>query len=46
MKEQENEVMNKYLEELQSQDWEELKRRKDIQKKLAVSFEIKSMNFF
>ncbi|CAF0760768.1 unnamed protein product [Brachionus calyciflorus] len=35
MKEQENQAMNKYLEELQAQDWEEVKRRKDVQKKLA-----------
>lgn len=37
MKEQENEVMNKFLEQLQTQDWEEAKRRKEAQKKLAVT---------
>ena len=36
MKEQENEVMNRYLEKLQSEDWEEAKKRKEVQKKLAV----------
>lgn len=40
MKEQENEVMLKYLEQLQKEDWEEVKKRKDVQKKLAVYFKI------
>lgn len=40
IKEQENIVMLKYLEQLQKDDWEEMKRRKQEQKKLAVSFKI------
>jgi hypothetical protein len=36
MREQENSAMVKYLEELQKQDWEEARKKKDHQKKLAV----------
>ena len=36
IREQENAAMLKYLDELQKQDWEEVKKRKDLQKKLAV----------
>jgi hypothetical protein len=36
MREQENEAMVRYLEQLQKEDWEELKKRKQQQKKLAV----------
>jgi hypothetical protein len=37
MREQENLAMLEFLEDLQKQDYEELKKRKDQQKKLAVS---------
>jgi hypothetical protein len=37
MREQENLAMYKYLEQLQKEDWEEAQRKKDQQKKLAVS---------
>ena len=37
MREQENSAMVKYLEELQKQDWEEARKKKEQQKKLAVS---------
>lgn len=37
MREQENEAMIKYLEQLQHEDWEEAQKRKEQQKKLAVS---------
>lgn len=37
MREQENEAMIKYLEQLQREDWDEAKKRKEQQKKLAVS---------
>lgn len=40
MREQENEAMLKYLEQLQREDWEEAKKRKEQQKKLAVSIQI------
>ena len=36
MREQENDAMIKYLEQLQKEDWEEAKKRKQQQKKLAV----------
>ena len=36
MREQENEAMLNYLEQLQREDWEEAKKRKEQQKKLAV----------
>jgi hypothetical protein len=38
MREQENLAMLDYLEDLQKQDYEELKKRKEQQKQLAVSF--------
>ena len=38
MREQENEAMINYLEQLQREDWEEAKKRKEQQKKLAVRF--------
>jgi len=38
MREQENLAMYKYLEQLQKEDWEEAQRKKEQQKKLAVSF--------
>ena len=37
MKEQENAVMINYLEELQKKDYEDVKKRKEKQKHLAVS---------
>ena len=37
IREQENTAMLKYLDELQQQDWEEMKKKKELQKKLAVS---------
>lgn len=40
MREQENSAMVKYLEELQKQDWEEAKKKKDQQKKLAVCLSV------
>lgn len=40
MREQENEAMLKYLEQLQREDWEEAKKRKEQQKKLAVRIQI------
>jgi hypothetical protein len=36
IREQENAAMLKYLEELQKQDWEDMKKKKELQKKLAV----------
>lgn len=38
VREQENVAMLKYLEQLQKDDWEEMKKRKEQQKRLAVSF--------
>lgn len=38
MREQENEAMLRYLESLQKEDWEEANKRKQQQKKLAVTF--------
>lgn len=38
MREQENAAMLEYLETLQKEDYEELKKRKDQQKKLAVRY--------
>ena len=37
MREQENNAMIEYLEKLQKEDWEEAQKRKQQQKKLAVS---------
>ena len=37
MREQENQAMLEFLEQLQAEDYDELKKRKDQQKKLAVS---------
>jgi hypothetical protein len=37
VREQENVAMLQYLDELQKQDWEEMKKKKHLQKKLAVS---------
>ncbi len=36
MREQENNAMLKYLEQLQKEDWDEMQKRKVQQKKLAV----------
>jgi hypothetical protein len=38
MREQENNAMLKYLEQLQKEDWDEMQKRKAQQKKLAVKF--------
>ncbi len=38
MREQENLAMLNYLEQLQKEDYDELKKRKEQQKKLAVCF--------
>lgn len=44
MREQENNAMLKYLEQLQKEDWEEMQKRKAQQKKLAVLILLEVLN--